>query len=157
MNTITGNSGGTPQKLLGVYADGARDRVLISTLVFNAQVSGTVIAMQRLPLPAIITGIMVMTDTSTGSATLAIGNANSANYYAAAQAYTATNTPTNVGLVASTGVLITQGYDALSGNAVTYQAPGQGGANYDDILITTAAATLPGSGNLTIIFRFAID
>ena len=157
MAQLTGNAGGGIQSLPAVTVAGGRERVFIANVAFASQPAGSVIAVARLPLGAIITGLAVIVDTSTGAATLAFGDTNTPALYAAAATYTTTQTPAKVGLTTSHGVPITTGYDALSGNAVTYQKPSEGGALYEDVTITVGAAALPASGNLLAIFEYAID
>lgn len=157
MTQLIGNTGGAVQALPAVTLVGGRKRVFVSNLAFAAQASGTVIAMARLPLFAALTDITVVTDTSTGSATLAFGDANTTALYGAAQTFTTINSSYQIGLAATLGLPITTGYDAQSGNAVTYQKPGEGGALYEDIVMTVGAAALPASGNLTVIFEYVID
>jgi hypothetical protein len=157
MAQLTGNTGGAVQALPAVTVAGGRKRVFVANFAFAAQAAGSVIAMARLPLFAALTDITVITDTSTGSATLAFGDANTAALYGAAQVYTTINSSYQIGLAATIGAPITTGYDALSGRAVSFASPGEGGALYEDILMTTGAAALPASGNLTVIFEYVID
>jgi len=148
MALLTGNAGGAVQSLPSVTVAGARQRVFIANIALATQTSGSVIGVARLPVGAIISGITLLTDTSLGSATIALGDANSGALYVAAQTLTTTNTPTRVGLTATHGAPITTGYDCQTG-ASNYV--------YEDVLLTTASASLPASGNLTIIFEYAID
>jgi hypothetical protein len=148
MGLLTGNTGGAVQSLPAANVAGGRQRTFIATIALAAQASGSVIAVARLPLLAVITGITAITDTSLGSATIALGDTNTANLYAAAQTLTSTNTPTRIGAAATHGQPITTGYDCVSG-AVSKA--------YEDVVLTTAAAALPASGNLTIIFEYTID
>lgn len=157
MTQITGNAGGGIQSLPNVNVAGGKQRQFIANLTLAAQASGSVIAMARLPLLAVLTGITLITDTSLATATIAFGDANSAAIYAAAQTLTSLNTPTRIGLAATHGAPITTGYDAQSGAQVTPFAPGAGGAGYEDILMTTGVAALPGAGNFVAIFEYSID
>lgn len=157
MTQLTGNAAGAVQSLPNVNVVSGKQRQFIANLTLAAQASGSVIAMARIPLPAVLTGITLITDTSLGSTTIAFGDANSGAIYAAAQTFTTLNTPTRIGLAATHGAPITSGYDAQSGALVSAYAPGQGGAVYEDILMTTAAATAPASGNFVVIFEYSID
>ena len=148
MAALTGNAGGAVQSLPGVNLAGARERTFVGTFVLAAQASGSVIGMARLPLQSVITGITLITDTSLGSATIALGDANNATAYMAAQTLTSTNTPTRVGLTAAHGQPITTGYDCTTGLAAKA---------YEDIILTTGAAALPASGNLCVIVEYALD
>jgi hypothetical protein len=157
MAQLTGNTGGAVQSLPAVTAGGGRKRVFIANVGLAAQASGSTIAVARIPVYAALLGIRVVTDTSLGSATISFGDANSATLYSAALTLTSVATPTEIGNAATIGAPITVGYDAISGNAVTYKMPGEGGALYEDIIITVGTAALPASGNLVVIFEYAID
>ena len=157
MAVLLANIGGAVPQLPAATVAGGRERVFCANVAYAAQAAGSQIAIARIPLGSVITGITVITDTSTGTATLAIGDQNTANYFATAATYTTTNTPVRVGLAATHASPITVGYDFISGNAVTYQKPGEGGAVYEDVMITTATAALPASGNLVVIIEYAID
>lgn len=147
MAQITGNAGGAVQSLPGVNLAGARERTFIAHVALAAQAAGSQIAVARIPLQAVITGIQVITDTSLGSATIQLGDAATPAAYAAAQTLTSTQTPTRLGVTATHGTPIVTGYDAVSGAS----------APYEDIILTTAAAALPASGNLLLIFEYALD
>lgn len=148
MTAITGNTGGGIQSLPNVTAVNGTKKNFHADITFASQVAGTTIGIARLPLGAMITGIQILTDTSTGSTTLSIGDSNSAALYAAAAAYTTTNAPQRVGLAATMGVPITSGYDCVTNTA---------SKSYEDIVVVTAAATAPASGNLRIDIEYVID
>jgi len=149
MAMLTGNAGGAVQNLPAVSVAGARERIFIANVPLGSQASGSQIAVARIPLGAVITGIQLITDTSLGTATVALGDIASGNsaIYAAAQTLTSTQTPTRVGVAATHGTPIAKGYDCVSGMS----------ASYEDIVLTTGVAALPASGNLVIIFEYAID
>ena len=147
MAQLTGNAGGAVQSLPGVNTFGGRERTQIANIALATQASGSTIAVARLPLLAVITGIQMITDTSLGTATVALGDTNSAAIYAAAQTLTSTQTPTRVGLAATHGAPITTGYDCQTGLS----------APYEDNILTVGTAALPASGNLVIIFEYCID
>jgi hypothetical protein len=148
MSSLTGNTGGAVQSLPAVNLAGARERIFVGTLVLAAQASGSVVGVARIPLQSVVTGITVITDTSLGSATIALGDTNNGALYMAAQTLTNTNTPTRVGLAATHGAPITTGYDCVSGLSTK---------SYEDIVLTTGAASLPASGNLAVIIEYALD
>lgn len=150
MTKLHGNTGGAVQSLIESYVNG-KDMTFIESVTYAAQTAGTVIGIARLNVPCTLLGFTLLTDTSSGSTTLAIGNAadgNSAKYKAAA-AFTTTNTPTRVGLAATMGVPILSGIDE-QGLPTTYGRALNGGGGYEDITLTLAAATAPGSGTLQI-------
>jgi hypothetical protein len=148
MTQLTGNAGGGVEALPSVTANGGRERVAGGTLTLAAQASGSVIGVARLPLGAIISGLTVVTDTSLGSATIALGDTNSGALYAAAMTLTTTNTPTRIGNAVAHMAPIVTGYDCTTGLK---------SLSYEDITLTTAGATLPASGNLTVVIEYVID
>ena len=152
MATITGNVSGAIQSLLQPSQAGGRKRTFVANITLASQVAGSTFAIARLPVGAAIMGINLMTDTSLGSTTLAIGDAKSGNsaLYAAAATLTATDTPTSVGKTATRGLPIVSGYDSATGAL-------SAGNIYEDVIITTAAATLPASGNLVVELDYVID
>jgi hypothetical protein len=161
MALITGNTGGAVQTLPPVTVFDGKVRQQYGRIVLASQASGTVFGVARIPLYGAIKSIDAITDTSLGSTTIEFGDANNATLYAAAATLTATQTLTRMGpLLAQTGAPLTSGYDCITGNLVTPFMPqkvGEGGAMYEDIEMTTAAAALPASGNLVIIVEYTLD
>lgn len=149
MAVLTGNTGGNLQQLLVPSDAGGRKRAFRASITLAAQASGSQIAVARLPLFAAIFGISYLTDTSLGTATIALGDIHAGNsaIYAAAQTLTAVQTPTEVGLAATRGAPITVGYDCQTGQSVTYE----------DVVLTVGTAALPAAGNLVIEFDYVID
>lgn len=149
MLLLTSNLSGVVEALPNVSLFGARVRSQVAVITYAAQVAGTVIGIARLPLGAVFLGALLVADTSSGSTTIALGNAANGNSakYAAAAALTATDTPTWRGKTAVTGVAITSGIECLAGAA----------ASYEDIIMTFAAATAPASGILTVTIFYQID
>jgi len=150
MAQLTGNTNGALQSLPAVTVAGARDRVFVGQIALAAQASGTVIGIARLPIGSIITEIKAVTDTSLGTATIAVGDAGNGNSakYAAAQTLTTVGTPVQLGNAATLGVPITAGFDGPSGAA---------SQSYEDVTVTVGTAALPASGNLTFIIKYALD
>lgn len=150
MTLLTGNTGGAVESLPHVTVQGAKERLQIGTIALASQIAGTVIGVARVPLGAAIVGITAITDTSLGSSTIAFGDAGSGNtaIYGAAAVLTSTNTPTTFAKAATYGVEITAGFDSVSGAANT---------SYEDVTLTVATATMPSSGNLTIVVRYVLD
>lgn len=159
MAKIVGNLGGAVESKPNADKVWGRERVFAATLVLNSQASGSVFGVARLPLPFVLTGITLITDTSLGSTTIKLGNAGNGNsaLYLAAQTFTSTNTPTRVGLTSTHASEITSGFDSVTGLATGYASSSGFGGQYEDIIMTTATANLPASGNFAIIFEFAID
>lgn len=116
---------------------GGRLRASTDTLVYAAQASGSTLTMcYPIPNGALIQGIWLNTDTSTGSATLAFGIAGTAAKFAAAAAYTTVNTWIPVANAASALAVLTA---------------------QTQLIITTAAASLPASGNLIVTVEYTLD
>ena len=157
---LVNNQGGAIETLPPAGTVTGRRRTNIATVNLAAQASGTVIGLSRLPLYCWLLAITLVGDTSLGTATVALGDTNAAALYLAAQTFTAVNTPTNVGNAATLGAQIVIGYDSVTGNKVTPFMPqqvGQGGANYEDVVMTVGAAALPAAGVLKLFFEYAID
>lgn len=159
MTKLIGNANGAIQQLLSTLVSHGRERCFIEDVPLASQVSGTVIAVARLPCPFTMVGISLLTDTSLGSTTIALGNAADSNsaIYKAAGTFTSINTPTSVGLIGTLGVPVYSGIDALTGLPTTYVRGGNGGGGYEDIILTTGAATAPASGTLRLFFRYMVD
>jgi len=156
MTKLTGNSGGNVQQLIESYVNG-KENAFCEAVTYASQAAGTVIGIARIAVPCVLLGFTLLADTSSGSTTLALGNAangNSAKYKAAA-AFTTTDVPTRVGLTSSMGVVIASGIDS-QGQPTTYAAAQQGGGGYEDITLTLAAATAPASGTLRIFTHYLV-
>jgi hypothetical protein len=155
MTKLTGNTGGALQQLIESYING-RENVFVETVTLAAQVSGTVIAVARIPVPFTPVGFTLITDTSLGSSTIALGNAANGNsaIYKAAAVFTTTDTPTSYGLTATYGKPVLSGIDCLTGLPTGFATGGNGGGGYEDICLTVGAATLPGAGTLRILTRY---
>lgn len=154
---VVGNSGGQVEQLPGVNTSGGRQRTWIDTLTLASQTNGTVIGVARIPLYSALLCIELITSISLGTATIAFGDANNGTLFAAAATLTSINTVTRVGASGSKGQPITSGYDSVTGNLVSPfmpQTPGQGGAMYEDIVMTVGAANLPASGTLNVMIEY---
>lgn len=109
-----------------------------SVIVFRALIAyvATILAADvlrcfKLPVGVLPLFGMLNADTSSGSTTLAIGNATTAAKYKAAAAFTTTDTPTLFGKAAAVGGIVPA-------------------TVAEEVLVTTAAATAPASGLLTV-------
>jgi len=143
---IVNNALGQLQTLNDIQLGGGKVRVYIENIVYASQASGSLICCARVPLNAVILAFVLITDTSTGSATLAIQDfAASPNTYVAASAYTSTNTPTIIGKPQAPAT----GYGVGQEITTAYDYNGTSGRNAD-FAILTATASLPASGNLTL-------
>lgn len=157
MGNLTGNLGGALQVLPQVNLVGGKERNFITRITLASQISGKKFAVARLPLYSAFLGILICSDTSLGSSTISFGDMNSAAIYAAAQTFTATDTPTLIGKTSAFGLPITAGYDATTGLAVTYASSSGFGALYEDVVMTVGAATFPASGNLVVVVQYQLD
>lgn len=115
---------------------GGRLRVFNEQVAYASQASGKTIKVGQLPKGAIPIAFIINTDTSTGSATLELGDGTTADKFAAAAAYTSANKPWFVGVQAT-------GAAAL--------------ASQTDVIATIGTAALPASGNLSVITLYVID
>lgn len=160
MTKLQANAGGAVQSLPDGNLFGSRLRRQISKIVLATQLSGSFIWVARIPLGACLLDINAMTDTSLGTATIAFGDAHNGNtaIYGVAATLTALNTKTRFGPpLAQWNVPITTGYDYLAKLVTAYAPSSIGGAGFEDIIMTTAVANLPASGNLYLEFVYAID
>lgn len=159
MAKVVGNTGGQIQSLPGVNVVSGRQRTWIDTLTLASQASGTVFGVARLPLYATLLAIELLTDTSLATATIKFGDAGNANsaIYAAAQTLTSTNTIVRTATAGTKGTPITAGFDSVTGLAMSPFMPqlvGEGGAVYEDIIMTTGVAALPASGTLIVMIEY---
>lgn len=116
---------------------GGRVRSITDTLVYAAQAAASTLTMgYPIPNGALIQGIWLNTDTSTASATLAFGISGTPAKFAAAAAYTTINTWVPVANAASALAVLTA---------------------QTQLIITTAAAALPASGNLIVTIEYTLD
>lgn len=160
MAQLQGNTGGAALSLpMGILL-GGQVAQQVSSLTLASQASGTVIWVGRVPLYSALRSIEIITDTSLGSSTLAIGDAADGNaaIYSAAATYTTTNSLTRMGPKTNyTGVELTTGYDYL-GNPMTPQMPQvpspSGGMLFEDITATVGTAALPASGTVRILISY---
>lgn len=116
---------------------GGRVRVFVENFAYASQAAGSTLTAAQLPAGALVLGFELITDTSTGSATLSVGTAANASLYAAAAAYTTTNATIVVGNTAG----------PLAGRL----------ASATSIILTTATAALPASGNLVFMTYYTVD
>lgn len=120
-------------------AQGARVRTASATLTYASQSAG---AQEfdnplKLPIGARVIGGFISTSVTTGSATVALGITGSTAKYKAAAAVTGTAAAAIA--VPDAAVLA----DSLAAE--------------EDVFPTTASASLPASGNLTVILLYVVD
>lgn len=118
----------------GSYA-GGRVRRYRNSITLASQASADTISCQPIPAGHVFCFGILITDTSLGTATIAIGNSTTAAKYRAAAVFTATGTPTLFGITAA---------NALDFSTAT-EIP----------LITVGTAALPSSGLLVVDFYFS--
>jgi hypothetical protein len=111
-------------------------RVFNEEIALASQTTSDTIAVAQLPKGAVPLFGIIETDTSLGSSTVAIGITGTTGKYRAAATFTATNTPTLFGVGAAIGEQLTAA---------------------EDVFITIAAATMPSSGVLRVMFFYAFN
>lgn len=111
---------------------GARLKRLRATITFAGQTTSDLIQLGNLPAGSVFAFGVMTTDTSTGSATIAIGNSGTAAKYKAAAAFTSTDTPT------------------MFGKAAPIAASDAGLSADETVYATIAGASLPSSGTMTV-------
>ena len=113
-----------------------RVRVFNEKVVLASQPTSDVIEVARLPKGARVLYGILNSSVSLGSSTLAVGVAGTPAKYRAAAAFTAVDTPT----------LFTPAVNA-----------GEALANEEIVILTIAAAALPASGTLRVMFFYTLD
>ena len=122
----------TPQSL-PAGNQGAAGRIIgfRAQITFASQAAADQIRLFKLPAGILPIVGLINTDTSTGTATIAIGNSGATGKYRTAATFTTTNTPNLFGNQAATG--------GITPATAT-----------EEILATVAVASLPASGQATI-------
>jgi len=146
MAMLKSNASGNIQSLPSVTLNGGRVRAQIETVPLAAQASGAKIGVARLPVGAALLGIEALADVTLGAATLKFGDYNDDAKFGAAAAPAAALT--KFAAAATYGVPIVTGYDSDNGRT---------DKGYEDIIMTTGAAALPGAGNLRVVTYYTID
>lgn len=114
----------------------AKKRVIIATKVKRAEAIADDIVLGELPQNSMITNIRICTDTSLGSATIAIGVPGTTGKYVAATTFT---TPLNVPVT-------------LGPKASVFSAGPE--ATRQTIIATVAAAALPVGADITFLIEY---
>lgn len=128
---------------------GGIQKALTAQLTYAAQASGSTLTIGTVPAGSFFLGGDIYTDTSTGSATLAIGGSQApasigtfqSNCYKAAAAITTVDS--SIGFYSNVGAT----HPYLLGNPVPYGAA-------ETFIITTGGAGLPASGNLMVFIYY---
>lgn len=159
MTKLVGNQGGQVESLPDARLQAGNVKAQYSRVSMSTQSSGTVIHVARVPRGGVVHSIDAMTDVSLGSATIKFGNAHDGNsaVYGGGATLTSTDALTRFGPpLAKTGVVIDTCYDYAGNGPLTALKPSPyGGGEFEDIVMTTGAAALPGSG--TILVRTAFS
>jgi hypothetical protein len=111
-------------------------RAFVEEVTLASQATTDTIEVARLPKGAVPLYGIITTDTSLGSATVAIGVTGATGKYRAAATFTTTNTPTLFGVGAVVGVPL---------------------EDEETVFITTATAALPSSGRLVVAIYYAFN
>jgi hypothetical protein len=130
--------GPSPQAPAPGFVDGSV-RHFVETVTFASQATSDTIEVARLPKGAVPLHVYMMTDTSTGTATIALGVSGTAAKYKTAAAYTTTNVWTEV-------------YGTTPATAL-----GVALASEEILFLTIATAALPASGTLRIHIVYAFN
>lgn len=115
---------------------GARTKDFRAVFTFASQATSDVLQLFTVPVGAVFIQGIAYVDTSTSSATVAIGNASATGKYRAAAAITTTNAPVYFGITAAAA-----------------SAPS---TSEEIVIATIAAAALPSSGTMVIHMQFAM-
>lgn len=151
MAIVLANVSGAPFVALKSNQWKGKKRVQMATVALASQADGTTAHLFRIPKRARLLGFIGVTDTSLGSAAIAIGNIHSGNSaaYKASAAFTATDTPTLWGKMAAMG---------LDLDGVTcYDYADAVSSAYMDIIATFAGAALPSSGTLKVFCLYVVE
>lgn len=117
------------------FVDGTL-RVFCEEIALAGQPTTDTIEVARLPKGAVPLFGVLLTDTSLGTATVAIGVSGDTGKYRAAATFTATDAPTLFGAAAATG-------EALTAEEI--------------VILTIGTAALPASGTLRVMFVYAFN
>ncbi len=111
-------------------------RVFCEEITLSGQPTTDVIEVARLPKGAVPLYGVLLTDTSLGTATVAVGVSGNAGKYRAAAPFTAVDTPDPFGVAAGVGQAL--------------------GAE-ETVFITIGTAALPASGTLRVMFFYSFN
>jgi len=117
------------------FVDGTL-RVFCEEIALSGQPTTDTIEVARLPKGAIPLYGVLLTDTSLGTATVAIGISGDIGKYRTAATFTVTDAPTLFGAAAAAG-------EALTGEEI--------------VSLTIGTAALPASGTLRVMFFYAFN
>lgn len=139
MAMILGNTAGGLQQLPNQMV-GAKPHIWTERFTLAGQASGVNIPVARIPYGSMLLDIVVTGSVSLGTSTLAFGDMNNTARFSAAVVNTGVDAATSKLNAASTGLALTTCYDV---NGVASTA-------YEDVIMTVAAAALPGAGTLVV-------
>jgi hypothetical protein len=143
MAMILGNTAGGLQQLPNQMV-GAKQHSWTERFTLAGQASGVNIPVARIPYGSILLDIVATGSVSLGTSTIAFGDMNNTARFKAAAVYTAVDTPTSMLNAASAGASLTTCYDYL----------GVASTAYEDVIMTVAAAALPGAGTLVVTIYY---
>ncbi len=126
------NAGTTPAP---GFVDGTV-RCFNETVTYASQGIADTIEVGRLPKGAVVRGIQLCADTSSGTATISVGTSASPAKYRAAAVFTATDTPTLFGKAAALNVAL---------------------AAEETVILTVGTAALPASGTLQVNLIYSFN
>jgi hypothetical protein len=111
-------------------------RSFLEVVTLAGQAATDTVVVARLPKGAVLRGARIMTDTSLGTSTIAIGVSGTTGKYRAAAVFTTTDTWEEIGQAADF-------HAALSAE--------------EEVFISIGAAALPASGRLLVQFDYAFN
>jgi hypothetical protein len=123
-------------QMLNFAQSGGKLRLAYERFTLAAEVAGSYPIATPLPAGAVPYGGFLLSSVSLGSSTIAIGISGTTGKYRAAATFTATDVPTLFGVSTALGTPLTA---------------------QEQLLMTVAAATLPGSGTLHIGMFYALN
>lgn len=134
-------------------AAGGVMRQFISTLPFIGLLPLQTIAVARLPLGSVVSGIIISTPNAAFSSRIRIGDPNALDSLVDSNLTQSPQFEQHRLLVKNLGTPISRGWDAITGNEVTASSPGSGGGGYADIVMFLD--NLPPVGMLELIFQYS--
>ncbi|MGB3502269.1 MAG: hypothetical protein WBA44_11635 [Mesorhizobium sp.] len=139
----------------------ARPRLYRTSIPLEGQTSGSKIDLGIIPAGRYFVAGILLTDTSLGSATLAIGTADAVGVvgdptkYRAAATFTTTDVPTLFGKAAATGAVTQPAWGREEIGVIGSGSPYTTANIEEKIVATVGSAALPSSGTLVVTLVFS--
>ncbi len=143
VSLLVNNTAGAVQQLPDERV-GGKTRNWVERITLAGAAIGDFIVVARIPYGSVPLDILVATDTSLGSSTVAIGDKINVSRFATAGTLTGTTALASKILPTAVGVALTTAYDYL----------GVASTQYEDVLLCVGVSSLPSSGTLTVITKY---